>query len=224
MVLEGLLQHPVHDLQVRRQRYAVRVPRHPAYGHALAAAPTPFPGVHRAAHVEPAAPAGVAGRLEPAALPVVLGERRRIHPGALQAAEVGDRAPLLVGPRVEARGDGVLLWHVGIEPECDDRPAGRTVLHRDPAAHPVVVAGHHQLASGPGRLAHHLRLDRGLVDRELAGPGGAVGDPERHQRRDVVLVGQAVAPAVGQRRAGRRAVRLCGHRDRWRARAKQKRP
>ena len=225
VVLERLLQHPVHDLQVLGDRHAVLV-------RATRRTVTPSRsggsisvGVDRAGHVQPSATARVAGRLEPAALRVVLGERRRVHPGALQPAQAGDRPALVLGPGVERRGDRVRRRDVALEPERDRRSGRR----RGPAPRASRAAGRRRAVTTSWRRVHDAvptTSDSTAASSTAGSPvyGARSATRRRDQGRDVVLLGQRGRPQpVGG--DGRGPGRPCaGHRDRWRARAKQNRP
>ena len=201
MVLEGLLQHHVHDLQVACDRQPVVVAGDRADGHPLADRRQRVDVVRgdRPLHVQPGAPLRVAGPAQPSHLLLVVLERALVQPGLVDAAQPGERHRLFLGPGVERVRDPVDHVDGAVEVARTPGASGGPVVDRDPGARRAVVVDRHQLAAGPRCRTGDLGLDARLVDRRRTGPGLLVGDPQRDEGREVVELGDPCGPSLGER-------------------------
>ena len=224
MVLERLLEHQVHDLQVGGERVRrSRVASTRRIGHALAQRRHHLGRVDRPAHVQPSSAAGVAGGRQPAALAWSPANGEASIRVRSRPRSVGDRPALVVGPGVESGSHHVRLGtrRARARAPTTVRPAG-AVLHRDPPAGPGRLGGRVTTSCRRVHDACPTTSDSTAASSTLRSPVHG----ERSASRRATSAG--TSSCSGKRadppgREGQRG-RGVGHRERWRARAKQKRP
>ena len=191
MVLERLLQHPVHRLQVLGHRHRGAVPEvvhaHAADDHA---GPQRRRGVvvgsHRSAHVQPAPGEPVPGGRRPVPERPVAGVQQQLQPGLGDVPLGGDRHRDGLGPREEALGERVAVGTGRVDHDPQVAASGGPVVDARPRDDLAVRGLDDELAAGPRAQSDHLGRDQVRVDPPATRRQGPARVDEAHQRVEVV--------------------------------------
>ena len=187
VVLEGLLEHAVHVLEVLGHGEAVVVLLDLAHDDSLARRrePTRVAGHHGTGHLQPGAGLLEAGRGEPLLLARVVGVGAGVEQGRADPAHAGDVDGVPLGGAEQRGGErgGIRLRQVRRDGHLDEGAPGGAVVHRQPRDQPPVGVVDQCLPPGPRADAGELAEHRLGVDARRAVGGPLVRGEERSPRR-----------------------------------------